>query len=65
MPTFEIIAYHVNEDFICAGSFPLAELAYIRRNSSANNEQIKLIFKDIDVYKWEFGDGVFQRRKFE
>ena len=65
MPTFEIIASHINEDFICAGSFPAAVLASFWNNRSANNEPAKLIFNDIDLYHGEFGDGVLQRHKCE
>ena len=65
MPTFEIIASHINEDFICAGSFPAALLASIWSNKSANNEPAKLIFNDIDVYHGEFGEVVLQRHKCE
>ena len=63
MPTFEIIASHINEDFICAGSFPAALLASIWSNSSAENEPRELIFNDIDVYHGELDEGVLQRHK--
>ena len=63
MPNFETIASHINEDFICAGSFPAALLASIWSNNSSENVPAKLIFNDIDVYHGELGEGVLQRHK--
>ena len=61
MPKFNIIASHINKDFICAGSFPAAVLASVWGASSASKEKVKLIFNDIDVYYGEFHEGVIER----
>ena len=61
IPKFNIIASHINKDFICAGSFPAALLASVWGASSASKEKVKLIFNDIDVYFGEFHEGTIER----
>ena len=60
--TFDNIAAHVDDNFICAGSFPAAHLAAIWSSETNNGVDLKLRFNDIDVYHVELGEGNIQRR---
>ena len=60
--TFDIIAAHVDENFICAGSYPAAQLTAIWSTETDNEVDLKLRFNDIDIYHGELGEGNIQRR---
>ena len=55
--SFNIIASHIDGDFICAGSFPAASLASVWTANSDSTEPLELLFNDIDVYHGAFGEG--------
>ena len=58
---FNIIAAHIKDDFICAGSFPAAIVASVWSSYDENKEVARLIYNDIDVCHCKFADGVIQR----
>ena len=59
---FDIISAHLNEDFICAGSFPATMLASVWSAQDDNPQGLKLTFNDIDIYHGDFCEGDIIRK---
>ena len=60
---FNIIAEEVDNNFICAGSFPAAILASVYNSLPTTEDQVQLTYNDIDVYTGTFGKGHFERKE--